>query len=127
MGPLANLDLGVLAGFSAAALFVSAGAVFISGFFPRAARPEAVAGGLGGLLLWLGVALTALIAVLAVAVAAARLDWAVAVVAAGSAFLLAPFLVQPVPERIRDTKAGLGLFAVLGCLVLVALPADSLF
>ncbi len=126
MGTLASVDGTVLAAFSAAALFVGAGAVFLSGFFPADMRSEAVAGRFGSLLVWTATAITGLVGALAVLVASQALDWAVAIVAAGSAFLLAPFLVQPVPDHLRDTKAGLAIFTAAGCLVLLALFLEKL-
>jgi hypothetical protein len=125
MGQLASLDLGVLAAFTAAALMASVGAVLLSGFFPMAERSEGVRGATGSALVWTGVALTAGLAALALGTALDHLPWAVAVVAAGSAFLAAPFLVQPLPETLRDGKPGLVAFLVLGGLAIAALPGTG--
>lgn len=126
MSPLYAVDPGLLALFSLAALTASVGAVFLSGFFPARERPQGARSALGAALLWLGLGLSAALAAAAIGLAAAHLPPAVAIVAAGLAVLAAPFLVQPVPERLRDSVAGLGLFAALAGGVLVAQPLGSL-
>lgn len=123
MGPLASVDFPALAAFAAAALLASMGAVLVSGFFPASERPQAVRDPAGAALVWTGLAVTAALVALALATAFDHLPWAVAVVTGGAAFLAAPFLVQPLPERLRDGKAGLGIFAALGGLVLAAQPS----
>lgn len=123
MGVLALIDPAVLAVFTLAALIASVGAVFLSGFFPLDARPAATRGAIGGAMIWLGVAMTATLTFAAVSTAFEQLPWAVAVVAAGLAFLAAPFLVQPMPQALRDSKIGLGFFIGLAAASLYAFCA----
>jgi hypothetical protein len=50
----------------------------------------------------------------------------VAGVAGGSAFLAAPFLIQPLPARLRDSTMRAVPFAAAGLGLLLALPLPSL-
>jgi hypothetical protein len=122
MSPLASLDVAALAAFTAAALAAACGVVFLSGFLPLGAQPEARRDAATAALLALGAALTTFLAAAAVATAAARLPLSVAVVAGGLALLAAPFLVQPLPERLRDSKAGLSAFSLAAAAAAVFLP-----
>lgn len=121
MGVLATVEIGPLALFAAAALVVSVGVVYLSGFFPLSSRPAAARGPVGGALLVLGAGLVGALAIAGVQLAAEGLPWAVAVVAGGLAFLAAPFLVQPIPDRLRDTPAGLAAFAAAALAMSAAL------
>lgn len=121
MGALAALNPYSVGMFAAAALIASIGAVLLSGFFPRAARPVSTQGLVGAALVWSGVGLSAALAALALMLAIRELPWAVAVVAAGLAFLSAPFVVQPVPSTLRDSKVGLGLFLAIAAGALASL------
>ncbi|MCQ0986080.1 hypothetical protein [Jiella marina] len=111
-GPLADLDLATLVAFTGGAFVAVSAVVFVSGHFPRHRAP-ATAGGplLGSVLAYC--ALAALLSLLAIlAVVAVELPLAVAVVAAGLAVLGAPFLVDPLPNTIRESR--LGLIAAFG-------------
>lgn len=121
MNPLTDLDLAAVGAFAAAALAAAAGLVLTSGYFPAAARPEGLRRGLAPLAVLAGVATTAALVVAALA-ASLQLPWAVAVVAGGSALLAAPFLIQPLPARLRESALGALLFSVLGLVLLLALP-----
>lgn len=111
-GPLANLDLMTLASFTAGAFVAVSAIVFVGGHFPRHRAPSMPGGPVvGGVLAYC--ALAALLCLLAIlAVVAVELPLAVAVVAAGLAVLGAPFLVDPLPSRIRESR--LGLIAAFG-------------
>lgn len=126
MNPFAQTDVGVLAVFALAVLVASAGAVFISGLFPADARPQRLRGPLAGALIWAGLAVTLILAIAAAMTAARYLPWAVAVVAGGLAFLLAPFVVQPLPARLRDTRAGALVYACIGAACVSLLPVAAL-
>lgn len=127
MNPFAQTDLGLLAIFALAVLVASAGAVFLSGLFPADARPGRLRGLVAGVLIWAGLAVTVALAVAAVLTAAKFLPWAMAVAAGGMAFLLAPFLVQPLPARLRDSKAGALVYTCAGAACMVLLPIAALF
>lgn len=124
MGPLQGLDAALLALFALAAFVASGGAVLVSGFLPRASGPEAARGPVGAVLVYGAAAILALLVIWAIA-AATALPWAVALVAAGLAFLAAPFAVQPLPERIRESRSGLVGVVALSVLMLVLLPAPG--
>lgn len=125
MNPLTDLDFAAVGAFAAVTLGACAGLVLTAGYFPAAARPAALRHRFAPLAILAGVATTAALAVMAV-LAALQLPWNVAVVAGGAAFLTAPFLVQPLPERLRDSPLGAVLFAALGTALLLALPLPSL-
>jgi len=126
MNPFEQTDLGLVAVFALAVLVASAGAVFISGLFPADARPARLRGLLAGALIWAGLAVTVVLAAAAVMTAARHLPWTVAVVAGGLAFLLAPFVVQPLPARLRDSKAGALVYACIGAACVALLPVAAL-
>lgn len=125
MNPLTDLDFAAVGAFAAATLGACAGLVLTSGYFPAAARPAALRGGLGPIAIAAGVVTTAALA-LAALLAGLQLPLAVAVVAGGAAFLAAPFVIQPLPERLRDSTLGAALFAVAGVALLLALPLPAL-
>jgi len=127
MNPFAQTDMGLLAIFALAVLVASAGAVFLSGLFPAETRPGRLRGLLAGALIWIGLAVTVALAVAAAMTAVRYLPWAMAVVAGGLAFLLAPFLVQPLPARLRDTKTGALVYTCVGAACMALLPIAALF
>ena len=116
-----SVDATMLAAFTASILIASVGLVLVSGFFPASDRPTALRGKLGGVMIWLGLLLTLALASLSIAIAVFGLPLAHAVVFGGAAFLLAPFLVQPLPGRFRDSICGIGAFVILGLLAIFAL------
>ena len=112
-GPLASVDYSLLAAFLAGAGVVVWSTVVVTGFFPRKAGPAAADGLFGAFILCMStLAIAALIA--ALVVTASALPWAVCVIAAGLATLGAPFLVQPLPERFRNSLPGL-MAVLLSC------------
>jgi hypothetical protein len=125
MNPLTDLDFAAVGAFAAVVLGASAGLVLTAGYFPAAARPEALRHPLAPLAILAGVATTVALAVVAV-IGALHLPWAVAVVAGGSAFLAAPFVIQPLPARLRDSALGALLFAAIGLGLLLVLPLPPL-
>lgn len=125
MNPLTDLDFAAVGAFAAVTLGACAGLVLNSGYFPVAARPEGMRHRLAPVAIAAGMATTAAL-VLVAFLAALQLPWAVAVVAGGSALLAAPFVIQPLPARLRDSALGAALFAALGVALLVALPLPAL-
>ena len=114
-----------LACFATALLIGSAAVVQLAGFFPVEARPDALSGAAGGVLVLLLAASVALVLVAALWLAAVRLPWPPAVIAAGLAVLFGPLLFQAVPQRLRDSRVGAGLAVVLN-LALAALLAANI-
>ena len=124
MGPLHGLDAALVAAVGIAAFVATGGAVLVSGFLPRASGPQAGRGALGAALVYAAVSASAALAIAAIA-AATALPWAVALVAIGLAFLAAPFAVQPLPESVRESRAGLVAVVALSAAMLVLLPTPG--
>lgn len=121
MGPLHGLDAALVAAFTLAAFVATGGAVLVSGFLPRASGPQAARGAIGAVLVYAAAAMLAVLVVVAVS-AATALPWAVALLAAGLAFLAAPFAIQPLPETLRESRAGLVAVLALSTAMVVLLP-----
>lgn len=121
-GPLAGLDYAMLLVFSAGTVVVVIATVMVSAFLPRHSGPVAGHGGLGGTLVWLTVGATLLLFGVLVNTAS-FLPLSVAIVVAGLAVLGAPFLAEPIPRNLRESRLALLVLLVLimGCLL--ALPA----
>lgn len=124
MGPLTGLDFALVAVVTVAAFVATGGAVLVSGFLPRADGPLAARGVAGALLVWAAAGMVAVLVVVLVS-AALMLPWAVALVAAGLAFLAAPFAIQPLPERLRESRASLVAVLGLSAAMLVMLPTPG--
>jgi len=95
-----------------------AGIIYISGNLPLRFAPRDVQMGVGPALVWINVAALVVLILVAGTYAFASLRWTSTVVAGGFALLFAPFVVQGLPDRMRDTRWGL---IVLLCLNVVAL------
>jgi hypothetical protein len=117
-------DLYVLAAFGVATLVASSGSIFLSGFFPQRVRAPRLQGFIATILIWAALGATLLVAIAALQTAATGLPWAMTVVAGGGTFLLAPFLVEPLPERLRDSKTGIIIYLAVTIAVLAARPAS---
>ncbi len=124
MGPLHGLDTALVAVFALAAFVATAGAVLVSAFLPRDSGPQAARGPVGAVLVYAAAAMLALLVVATVS-AATALPWAVALVAAGLAFLAAPFAIQPLPDRVRESRAGLLGVLALSVALIVLLPTPG--
>lgn len=125
MGPLNGLNVALTVLFALAALLASGGAVLVTRFLPRRRGPQAGRGAVGAVLVY-GTVL-ALVGLVGVALAAATaLPWAVAAVAAGLAFLAAPFLVEPLPDRVLESRLGLVILTVAAVGFIVLLPTPNL-
>lgn len=120
-GPLAGLDYGFTALFGAAAALAVFAAVMVSAFLPRSSGPVAGQGGLGGALVWSAAGGTFLLFAMLI-YAASLLPLSVAVVVAGLAILGAPFLVEPIPRKLRESRPALALLLILVAGCLLALP-----
>jgi len=109
---LISLDITTLGSFAVGATLASIGVVHVTGYIGAKGDNLALTG--------LNAGLTVALIVLTALIALQGINWSIAVVIAGSAFLIAPFLVQPLPERFRDGLAGLIVFAILALGGLVA-------
>ena len=118
-GPLADVDIAILLAFGCGALVAVWAVVIVAGFVP--VRGEA--GPLRLPLIAVAAAATALL-VIALAVTAPLLPTAVAILATGLAILGGPFLVQPIPDRLRDSPAALvaTMALALGAMALLPWP-----
>ena len=120
-GPLADVDIAILLAFGGGALVAVWSAVIVAGFLPRRAGPRAGSGAVGALMIY-GSAAMVLAVVCLLALTAPLLPAAVAVIAAGLAVLAGPFLAEPIPRHLRESRLALGLVAVLSLAALLALP-----
>lgn len=101
--------------FLAAWLVGCVGLIYLSGSLPLKAAPQAVRDGAGPILVWTNLLALIILAILCLSFAISHLRWTSLIVGGGFVFLFAPFIVQDLPARLKDTKAGLSL--LLGCLL----------
>lgn len=104
--------------FAPAWFIACAGIIYISGNLPLGAAPLSVRSGIGPLLVWLNIIVLAALVAGSVYFAVSILRWTTLIVAGGLIFLFTPFVVQDLPDRMRDTPLGL---IVLLCLAAAAL------
>lgn len=102
-----------LALFMALVLVVCTYVMAASGHFPRQGRTAELATPMGTVILWGSIILVATSATLAVAFAYHTLPWYAAVIGGGLMMLLAPFTLQPFPDRFVDGRAVLIALALL--------------
>ena len=110
-----------LALFMALVLVLSLYGLTVSGHFPEEHRDASLQAGLGPLLLWGTIALCAALTLAALAFAWQRLPLYAAVIGGGAMVLIAPLLLQPLPDSFVNGRRGLLTFAGLAAgLTLVA-------
>ena len=110
-----------LAMFMALVLVLSLYGLTVSGHFPAEHRAPALITPAGSLLLWGTLALCALLTVLAAHFAWRHVPLYAAAIGGGAMLLLAPLLLQPLPDRFVNGRTGLLVFAGLALgLVLIA-------
>lgn len=109
-------------------LFVSAawmvfcfGAFLIAGMLPLQSAPAAIQTPSGVFLVLANAFLLAFLFILLGLLGYRELRWTSMVVAGGLIFLLSPFLVQDLPERLKNGKAGLVILLPLLVVTLAAL------
>ncbi|MBY8975926.1 hypothetical protein KHP62_08925 [Rhodobacteraceae bacterium NNCM2] len=119
---MADLDIPMFLTFTGGAFIAVWSGVVVSAFLPRRMAPAAGEGVVGAALIY-GAAILVLAVVLALAMAAPLLPTAVVVIGAGLAILGAPFLAEPIPQKLRESRGAL--IAVLGLSAgaLIALPS----
>ena len=120
-GPLAEVDVAILLPFACGALVAMASVVVLSGFLPIRARPATGAQRLHTMAVCTAVAATAFL-ILALCLTVPLLPTAVAVIAAGFAVLAGPFLIQPIPARVRESGLALPAILTLVAIAVVMLP-----
>jgi hypothetical protein len=100
----------------------------LTGMFPARARPPAVAGHVGSLLVLFNLALLALLLGGVSLLAHETLRWTTVVVAGGLIFLFAPSIFEIVPNGWRDSRGGLIFLGALqlASLALLISPLQSL-
>ena len=103
--------------FMALGLSLSLYGLTASGHFPSEHRSTDLRAGSGAAVLWLTMAVSAAAAVYAVAYGAQALPWHVAVIGGGMALLIAPLLLQPLPDSFVDGRRGLIVFAAVSALL----------
>jgi hypothetical protein len=104
-------DWAATALFAGAVLLAALYGLSASGHFPAELREAGLRGGLGAIVLWSTMAVTALAGAAAVAAAWRALPWTAAVIGAGAAVLFAPLLLRPFPDRFVNGRAALALFS----------------
>lgn len=111
-----------LAGLFAVSVFtLGAWLVFASGMFPAVARPGAMHGVIGNLLLLTGSAMTFALAGLALHTAmAAELPLAWLVIGGGAGALLSPLPQQLLPTRVLDSPLAASLHTLLATVLCLA-------
>jgi hypothetical protein len=119
------------ASWSALALFVALTlslalyGLTASGHFPAEHRGESLRGGLGSVILWGTMAMSGIAAVYGIAFAMRTLPWHLAVIGAGAALLVAPLLLQPLPDRFVDGRRGLLAFSALAIILMAVAGLTS--
>ncbi len=110
-----------LAVFMALVLVLSLYGLTVSGHFPAEHRAPALRTGGGRLILWGTIALCTALALVTLAFAWVRVPLYAAVIGGGAMALVAPLLLQPLPDSFIDGRRALLTFAGLGAgLALVA-------
>jgi hypothetical protein len=103
-----------LAVFMALVLVLSLYGLTVSGHFPEEHRAQSLRTLGGQVLLWGTIALCAALAVSALAFAWQRVPLHAAVIGGGAMVLIAPLLLQPLPDSFVDGRRALVLFTGLG-------------
>jgi type IV secretory pathway VirB2 component (pilin) len=113
--------------FALSWMLVCFGSFLVAGMLPLGAAPKEVRQPTGVLLLGLNVVLILILCGFAIWLGYRDLRWTSVVISGGSIFLLAPFLVQDLPDAIKNGRKGLLLLFVLllfaiGALTQLVLP-----
>ena len=114
-----------LAVFMALILVLTLYGLTASGHFPAAARAPALQCSAGRIILWVTLAIAGGVLASALLFAWRRLPFYAAVIGGGAMILIAPLLLQPMPDSFVDGRRGLLAFAAVG-LALALLAANFL-
>jgi len=112
-----------LVAFGAAFAVCCLGFFTVVGMFPLSARPAALAGLPAIMLIGVNLALVVLLGLAAVLFAHQSLRWTSAVVLGGLIFLFTPSAFQAVPDKWRDSRAGLALLGIIQVAALAAIAS----
>jgi hypothetical protein len=121
---MVSLPLPELAVFMALVLVLSLYGLTVSGHFPEEHRTASLRTGGGQALLWGTIALCAALALAAATFAWLRVPLSAAIIGGGAMMLIAPLLLQPLPDSFVNGRRGLLIFAGLG--IGLALMAGTL-
>jgi hypothetical protein len=116
-----DLDWRALALYVAAVLLLALYGLTASGHFPAEHRGEKLRHGWGAALLWATMASTAVAGVMMLIRAWSLLPWHALVIGGGVMLLLAPLLLQPLPDSFVDGRCGLLVFGFGAVLFAAAL------
>lgn len=106
-----------LATFMALVLIVCTYVMAASGHFPKAGRSSRIASTTGTIILWGTIVLVALAGVFALFFAYMTIPWYAAVIGGGLMMLIAPFTLQPFPDRFVDGQTVLVALALMATAV----------
>ena len=120
-GPLSEVDLTILLPFTCGAVIAVWSTVVIAGFLPLRAGPAAGAGPMQVAMIFGATAAIAML-ILILTLTIPLLPTAVAAIAAGLAVLAGPFLVQPIPRGLRESRLAPVAVVALSLAVMVVLP-----
>jgi hypothetical protein len=113
-----------LAVFMALVLVLSLYGLTVSGHFPEEHRASSLRTGGGQALLWGTLALCVVLALSAATFAWLRIPLSAAIIGGGAMVLIAPLLLQPLPDSFVNGRRGLLIFTGLG--IGLALTAGTL-
>lgn len=105
-------DWPALAIFVALVVSVSLYGLTVSGHFPSEHRGETLRTSMGAAVLWSTMLVCASAAIYAVGFASRTLPWYVSVLGTGGAILIAPLLLQPLPDAFVNGRRGLIVFTL---------------
>ena len=104
--------------FMALVLVLSLYWLTVSGHFPEEHRAASLKSAAGQALLWGTIVLCALLTLAALTFAWTRVPLYAAILGGGLMVLIAPLLLQPLPDSIVDGRLGLLIFAALGLMLM---------
>ena len=113
-----------MAVFMALVLVLSLYGLTVSGHFPEEHRAASLRTGGGQALLWGTISIGAALALSAAAFAWQRIPLSAAIIGGGAMVLIAPLLLQPLPDSFVNGRRGLLIFTGLG--IGLALMAGTL-
>ena len=117
---MAVVQWGALVAFAALVMSAALYGLTASGHFPSEHRAEALKSPAGIAILWGTMAAAAFTAVVSLFLAWIALPWYATVIVGGGALLMAPLVLQLVPDSFVDGRSGLLVFAGAGCALSLA-------
>jgi hypothetical protein len=116
--PLPVLELGL---FMSAVALLALYVLMASGHFPAEFRGTALRGRSGSLILWGTMIVAAAAGTATIGAAWLVLPWYAIVIGGGAMLLMAPLLLQALPDRVVDGRSGLLAFSAGASLVTAAI------